>query len=146
MIKLTWGQLRDRDFMESMGNLFGIPTGYETGMKFSLLGREVKKQEKLCQETHMSILKKYGSPDKEKFGHFKIHDATMAEFEKEIEKLNAHEFSVNINKISPSIIPDKALRGQDYMLLCDFFSEVTESVEAGKKPLSAVPNTAAPAN
>lgn len=118
MITLTWGNLRDREFMNSMGKLYAQPMGYEFGMRFALLGREIKKQQKLCDTTHEGILKKYGTPDAEKPGVYKLAEATKDEYVKEMEKLDAHEFTVRISKFDASKLSEVVkFSPQDLMLL-----------------------------
>lgn len=142
MITLTWGNLRDRDFMESMGKLCGKPMSYEHGSKIALVGREMKKQQKLCNETHDSLLKKFGTPDEKKPGVYTLHEVTRNEYAAEMTKLDAHEFTVNVNKIDASILNDAIeLAPQDLILLEPLFLPLEERV-AGKKPLASVPKTA----
>jgi len=118
MIKLTWGNLRDRDFMTSLGKLYGQPLGYEYGSKLAIIGREVKKQEALCNETHLGLLKKYGTPDKEKRGVFQLHDATREEFDAELKKMDAHEFTLTFGKFDAMKLEEACkFSPQDLMLL-----------------------------
>ncbi len=100
MITLTWGNLRDDNFMKHLGELCAKPLGYDCAMRFAIIGREVKKQKKLCVTTHESILKKLGTPDKEGRGLFNIPDAKMTEYVSEMEKLDAHDFQISVSKFN----------------------------------------------
>lgn len=118
MITLTWGNLRDFEFKASLGKLYAKPMGYSEGMRFALMGREIKKQQTLCDETHTGILKKYGIPDTEKPGVFTIPEANRETYAKEMEKLDATKFEVRVNRFDALKLSETIeFSPQDLMLL-----------------------------
>lgn len=138
MIKLTWGNLRDTEFMRSLGKLFGQPMSYDYGCRFTLLGREIKKQQKLCDETHLGILKKYGTPDKEKTGVYQLHDATREEYAEEMKKLDDHEFTVRVQKFDGQALSEIVkMSPQDLMLIEGILLPIDEESQ-NPPPLKAV--------
>ena len=139
MIKITWGNLRDREFMGALGKLYGQPMDYADGMKFALVGREIKKQQKLCDQVHEGLLKKFGTPDPEKRGFYKLHEETKEEYAKEIEKLDATVFEVKVEKFNAQNL-SKSIKfsPQDLMMLEPLLQPFELASEA--TPLKAVPS------
>jgi hypothetical protein len=138
MIKITWGNLRDRDFMQSLGKLYGQPMGYLEGMKFALIGREIKKQQKLCDQVHEGLLKKFGTPDPEKKGIYKLNEATIEDYKKEMEQLDATGFEVKVAKFDPAKLSEIVkFSPQDLMLLEPLFTPFEVTGDA--PPLKVVP-------
>lgn len=140
MIKITWGNLRDRDFMQSLGKLYGQPMDYADGMKFAIIGREIKKQQKLCDQVHEGLLKKYGTPDAEKRGFFKLNEETKDEYTKEMEKLDATTFEVKVEKFNAQKLSGVIkFAPQDLMMLEPLFLPFETAGETAS-PLKAVPS------
>jgi len=94
MITLTWGNIRDREFLNALGKLYANPMDFDMSLSFALMGKEIKSQEKLCNETHESLLKKYGTPDKTRPGTYNLTEATRDEYASEMIKLDAHIFEI----------------------------------------------------
>lgn len=118
MLTMTWGNLRDREFMNSFGMLFAKPMGYDFGMRLALIGREVKKQQKLCDEVHLNILKKYGDEDKEKPGVYSIREVTRKEYIEDMTKLDKTEFTVRVTKLDALKLSETVqFSPQDLLLL-----------------------------
>jgi len=143
MITLYWSNLRDGEFMNSMHKLYSQPLGYEYGMKLALLGKVIKSQQKLLQETHESILKKFGTLDTENVqkGVYKLNEATKDEYAKELEKLDAHSFEVKIGKLDASVLSEVVkFTAQDLMLLEPLllpFAESTPVAAPSAQPVEA---------
>lgn len=96
MVKLNWGKLRSPEFMQSFEKYYGKPMDYFTGSRFALVSKEIIKQQKLLSETHEGILKKFGKADEKRKGSYNIPDDQQEAYGKEMEKLEAHEFSIKI--------------------------------------------------
>lgn len=153
MITLTWGNLRDREFMASLGKLYAQPMGFDLGLNFALLGKEIKKQQKLCDTTHEGILKKFGTADLEKPGVYKLADATREEYAEEMMKLDAHAFELKIPCFDAAKLSEVVkFSPQDLMLLEPLLrpleaATVAPDVGSGTTPkLAAVPPAPAPAH
>lgn len=139
MIKLTWGNLRDHDFMQAIGRLYGKPMGYGVGMAFALLGKEMKKQQKLCDTVHEGLLKKFGTADPEKKGYYKLNEGTTAEYQAELEKLNATAFEVRVERFNSEKLSEVVeFSPQDWMILEPILTPFELPTE--KTPLKAVPS------
>lgn len=118
MIQLTWGHLLDRDFLTSVGKFYAQPMGYEFGMKFAMIGKEVKKQQKQCEEVHEGILKKFGEPDEKRPGFYNIPEAKREIYAEEMKKLGLHKFEIRIEKIDAFKLSETMkLSPQDLMVL-----------------------------
>ena len=118
MIEITWGQLRHGDYMQSLAKLFAAPMGFEHAQKFVLMGREIKKQQTLADETHKKILEKVGTPDLEKKGFFTIPEEAREEYAKEMEKFAGHKFTLRINKFEAEALAEAIkFSPQDLILL-----------------------------
>lgn len=141
MITLTWGNVRDQNFMTSLGTVCAKPVGYDVGMKIALIGREIKKQQKLLDETHEGVLKKYGTPIEGQPGRYNIKPETRKEYDAEMAKIDAHEFTVKVNKLDPKELSEQMgkLAPQDLILLEPLLKPLEGT------PLAAVPNEAKPA-
>jgi hypothetical protein len=145
MIKLTWGNLRNSEFMQSLGKIYGQAMGFDVGMKLALLGREIKKQQKLCDETHLGILKKYGTEDEKKPGFYQIKEEYRKEYAAEMEKLDAHDFSVKINRVDASKLAETVqFSPQDLMLLEPVFAPFDETAEPVLKAVPEQPQPTQP--
>lgn len=134
MVKLTWGNLRSADFMQSFTKLVKKPLGYDLGCRFALIGSEMQKQQKILQETHEGILKKYGSADEARPGFYNLKPESRVEYDAEIEKVDNHEFTVRIKKFDAKALCDIAqLSGEDLILLQDILLPLENPDDADVK-------------
>lgn len=118
MITLTWGNLRNGEFRASLGKLYAKPMGYSEGMRFALLGKEIKKQQALCEETHAGMLKKYGTPDPERTDVFSIPEANQAAYTTDMTKLDATTFTIKVSRFDALKLSESIeFSPQDLMLL-----------------------------
>lgn len=150
MIKLTWENVGDNNFMGSLAKLLEAPMGYDLGMRFALLGREIKKQKQLRGDTYDSILKKYGKPDKDKRGTYNIPPDKIEEYNEELKKLDAHTFDVKLAKFDAKklsgvieILPQDIMLLEPILLPLDVAEESTpvyEKAPTRPKPSEAAPN------
>jgi hypothetical protein len=104
--------------MQSLGKLYSQPMGFDFGMRFALLGREIKKQQKLCDEVYLGILKKHGNTDPESKDRYNIPEANREAYAAELKKLNEHSFDVKINRFDAAKLSEVIkFSPQDLMLL-----------------------------
>lgn len=134
MIKLTWGNLRAQDFVNSFAKLAKKPMGYDIGSRLALIGNELQRQQKLLEETHEGLLKKFGSVDEKRPGFYNLKPETRAEYDEEIKKLDAHEFKVRIKKFDAKQLCDSAqLTAEDMILLENILLPIENPDEADIK-------------
>lgn len=145
MTRITWGDLRNPDFMQAIGKVFNTPMGFDAAQKFVLLGREFKKQQMMLFETHTKILNEFGTKEA-KGNNYKIHDGKVAEFDAEMKKLEAHYFDVRVDKFDPKVLAAKMeLSPQEWMFLAPILAEDTGAkVIDIKKPVEATPEQPSP--
>jgi hypothetical protein len=137
MIKLTWGELRDNEFMHALEGLFEKKQGYDVAMKIALLGEEIKKQRTLLNNAHEALLKEFGTPDPAKRGHYKLNDATIDKYEEEMKKLYDHSFEVKVNKFDAKKLSEKyEFSPKELIFLKPLFMSFEES--AAKPNLASV--------
>lgn len=118
MIKLTWGQLRNAEFMALLTRLFKTPLGYHLGQLFVQLGEKIHIQLGLYNDKVNELNKKYSEPDPASPGDRKLIEETKNEYVNEMMKLDAVTFDTHLPKVEGSSFPDSALlTPQDYMLL-----------------------------
>ena len=118
MIKLTWSDINNEQFIETFRKIFQTPMNFELTQKTLLLGKAIKEQQVLRNETFDALLKTYGTPNKEVPGSYDITQERRSEYATELSKLNAHEFSVRIKKLDALKITDFVkLSPQDLMAI-----------------------------
>jgi hypothetical protein len=146
MIKLAFGNLRDPDFMQSLGKVCAKPIGMEFSMKLAIIGREVKKQQELQRECHIKILKMLGTPDPVVQGRpqtYTIPDENMTKFEEEMKKMDRTEFTIKVNRMDALKMSEKIdFSPQDLMLLEPLilpFEMPTEVPVSALKPAQSAP-------
>ena len=123
MIKLTWGNLNDGEFMRALETLLVQKMGFDFAQKSQLLGKTVKKQIQEKVKVHETLLKEHGTADKEKPGFYSIPEENRAKYAEDMEKLNKHEFTVRINKMDAKELSKKIdFSPQDLMLLEPIFT------------------------
>lgn len=150
MIKLTWGNLRDREFLTALGKLFAQPMGFDLSRDFVLIGKEIKVQQKMMDETHEKMLKKYGVADTERKGFYNIPEgANREEYAEEIKKLEANTFKIRIKRFDPEEIAKLIqLSPQDFLFLeplllpIELPAEVEESTNQPVEEQKAQPEPA----
>lgn len=134
---LTWGNLRDKAFLETFFKVMKMPMDYDLGSKFALINMEMEKQVALCNATYDSILRKYGEPVADEPGQYKISAENRDSYLSEIEKLEATSFRVRVRKVNgkhlaDNLPSDKRLTPQELVFLSpileplDFEDESTE--------------------
>lgn len=147
MITMTWGNLRDNEFVMSLEKLFGKGLGFENGVRLALLGQEIKAQRKLLTETHETILKKFGTPDKERPGMYNIPENQREGYAEEMKKFEEHPFETKIKRFDALKLSESIdFTPQDLMLLEPLLLPF-EIPADDKAPLKAVaaPAAGAPA-
>jgi len=118
MIKITWGNLMDQEFMKSLGKLYGQPMDFANGSSLALLGRRIKKEQALCTEVRTAILKKFGTADEKNPTLFNIKEDQRAACEAELIKHAENSFTVNIAKLNAQKLSENIkFSPQDLMLL-----------------------------
>lgn len=141
MITITWGNLRDQTFMQALGKLYSQPMGYESGLKFALIGKQIKNQQKLCDEVHEGILKKFGTADTEKKGFYKLNEETKDQYAAEMKKLEATEFHVRVSKFNSLELSEVIkFSPQDLMILEPLFEPFEIPSDVGAPTLGVVPS------
>jgi hypothetical protein len=142
MITLSWGNLKNNDFMVSLAKLFAAPMDFKDAQKCVLLGRAVKEQQELADAAHKKLLEKYGKPDKEQEGFFTIPEAKRKAYGEEMEKFSKHKFKVKVGRLDAEAISDKLeFSPQDLLLLEDVLApiELEEPTEELAPDLADIP-------
>jgi hypothetical protein len=145
MIKMTWGNLMDQEFMKSLGKLYGQPMDFANGASLALLGRRIKKEQSLCTEVRTAILKKYGTADEKNPTLFNIKEDQRAACEVELTKHAENSFTINIAKLNAQKLSETIrFSPQDLMLLEPIIADLDlENGEEKATGLRAVTNDTA---
>ena len=127
MIELSWGNLKNNDFMMSLQKLFAAPMGFHNAQKFVLLGRAIKDQQAIVEATHKKILEKFGTPEENNPGSFTIPEENRKGYGEEMEKLMKNKFKCRIKRVDASSLQDTVkFSPQDLLLLEDILLPLEE--------------------
>lgn len=127
VITLTWGNLKDDEFMKSIGEFYNKKLGFLYAKNIAVLYKRIKEEMALSQEVHNKLLTEFGTPDEAKPGNYIIPDDKKPGFAVEWEKFLKTEFVVNVPKFDPKKLSDHLLFSpQDLMTLEPIFVQDEE--------------------
>lgn len=139
MIKMTWGNLRDHEFMKVLNSLFEAKNlGLTNAGKLKLLGVEIRKQQVKLNEEFDEILKTYGEEIKDQPGNYNVKPDNRKAYADAVKKLEETTFTCKyMSRLDPvELDRNFKLSGSDLFLLDPILLplETTklESVEAGE--------------
>lgn len=100
MIKLTWGQIRDGDFIDALARVYRMKLPFETTLKLMFIGKRVDEERDLSNEMASKLRKTYiekvsiDGKDIEQ-----VRPALKDEFLKAEREFAQHSFEINLAKI-----------------------------------------------
>lgn len=125
MITLTWENLRDPEFINSLERLYRQPLPFQLIQKFVLIYKEVRAQQKLLEECHQKLLDSFGTPKKQDpktppmMGiQYDIPPEKVKEFNDEWLKLLETKFKIRVSKLDSKKLSEKIdLSPKEWILL-----------------------------
>lgn len=117
-ITLTWGNLRDQEFMAALGKLFTVEMHAKKTKPFKTLAKVIFAERKKSEAGHLELLRKYGV-EEGKTGQYAFKDDNHAKFEEAMNEQNAIEFKTGVPKMLDSIIGENILFSPHEMLKLD---------------------------
>lgn len=133
MITLTWGHLKDEEFMKSIGEFYNKKLGFLYAKNIAILYKKIKEELALSQEVHNKLLTEFGTPDPNKANNYIIPEDKKPLFAVEYEKLLKTEFVVKVPKFDAKRLSDHLLFSpQDLMILEPIFVSDELNLESQK--------------
>lgn len=103
MIQMTWGQIRNTQFLDALGQLKGLPMPFKLGYSIGKITTKVEAELKLAQTEFVKLVGKWADIDEA--GNYKVKEGNEEVFQKEMTEFFGMSFTIDKNKINIAEFP-----------------------------------------
>ena len=130
MIQMTWGQIRNTQFLDGLGKLKGLPLPFKLSYNISKITTKVEAELKAAQTEFVKIVGKYADIDEA--GNYKVKEGNEETFKSDMTAFFGMTFEIDKNKINVADFPsDVKISAEDIMALEPILFGL-EALEGGK--------------